>query len=107
QDGQWRFPLEDTVSEKFKQAIIYFEDEYFFWHLGINPVSIGKALVQNVRAGKIKRGGSTLSMQVARLYRGNRPRTFPEKIIELFLTLKLELSLSKEAILNLYTAHAP
>lgn len=106
-DGQWRFPLEDTVAEKFKQALLYFEDEYFYWHFGINPVSIGKALVQNVRAGKIKRGGSTISMQVSRLYRGNRPRTFTEKAIELFLTLKMELLLSKEEILNLYAAHAP
>lgn len=106
-DGQWRFPLEDTVAEKFKQALLYFEDEYFYWHLGVNPVSIGKALIQNVRAGKIKRGGSTISMQVSRLYRGNRPRTFTEKTIELFFTLKMELFLSKEEILNLYAAHAP
>ena len=107
QDGQWRFPLEDTVAEKFKHALLYFEDEYFHWHFGVNPVSVGKALIQNVRAGKIKRGGSTISMQVARLYRGNRPRTITEKLIELFLTLKMELLLSKEEILSLYAAHAP
>lgn len=106
-DGQWRFPLEDTIAEKFKQSILYFEDEYFYWHFGVNPISIGKAIVQNFRAGKIIRGGSTISMQVARLYRGNRPRRITEKVIEIFLTLKLELILSKEEILNLYAAHAP
>lgn len=107
QDGQWRFPPEDTVAEKFKQALVYFEDEYFYWHPGFNPVSIWKALIQNIRAGEIKRGGSTISMQVARLYRSNRPRTISEKAIELFLTLKMELFLSKEEILRLYAAHAP
>lgn len=106
-DGQWRFPPEDTVAEKFKKALLYFEDEYFYQHPGINPVSIWKALVQNARAGKIKRGGSTLSIQVARLSRSNQPRTFTEKLIELFLTLKMELLLSKEDILSLYAAHAP
>lgn len=106
-DGQWRFPQEDTVAEKFKKALLYFEDEYFYLHWGINPVSVWKALVQNLQAGKIKRGGSTISMQIARLSRGNQPRTFSEKLIELCLTLKMELLFSKEEILNMYAAHAP
>lgn len=106
-DGQWRFPPADEVPEKFKQALLYFEDEYFYQHPGINPVSIWKALWQNIQAGEIRRGGSTISMQVVRLSRNNPPRTIPEKLLEIFLTLKMELLLSKEEILSLYAAHAP
>src|SRR5690606_13675602 len=73
---------------------------------GINPVSMWKALVENVREGKIKRGGSTLSMQVVRLSRQNKARTVPEKILEVLVALKMELFLSKDEILNLYASHA-
>ena len=68
-DGQWRFPPSDSIPEKFKKAILTFEDRYFYWHPGINPVSIIRALILNIKAGEIVSGGSTISMQVARLAR--------------------------------------
>ena len=52
EDGQWRFPKSDSIPEKFRQCIIHFEDEYFYRHPGFNPISIAKALRENVRAGK-------------------------------------------------------
>ena len=54
-DGQWRFPQNDNVSEKFKQCIVEFEDAYFYKHPGFNPVSIVKALSENFKSKKVKR----------------------------------------------------
>jgi len=106
-DGQWRFPGFGQVPEKFEKSILTFEDRYFYFHPGINPVSIIRALISNMKAGEIVSGGSTLTMQVARISRGNRPRTYGEKIIEMLSALKLELFRSKEAILLMYTSNAP
>lgn len=107
EDGQWRFPPSDSVPVRFEKALLTFEDSYFYIHPGINPVSIFKAVLSNIRAGKTVRGGSTLTMQVARLSRGNRTRSYPEKIIEMFMALKLELFRSKKEILRMYAANAP
>ena len=106
-DGQWRFPQIDEVPVKFEEAILLFEDEYFYKHLGVNPFSLVKAFVANIKNGGIKRGGSTLTMQVVRLSRQNRGRTIFEKLKELFLATRLEFSLSKKEILTLYASHAP
>ena len=106
-DGQWRFPLIDSVPSKFEDCILYFEDEYFYWHPGINPVSVFKAFIQNIKAGDIVRGGSTITLQVIRLSREGKPRTIYEKLIEFVLALRLELRYSKEDILKLYSSHAP
>ncbi|UGU17607.1 penicillin-binding protein 1C [Sinomicrobium kalidii] len=106
-DGQWRFPETDSVPEKFEQCILYFEDAYFYSHPGFNPVSIGKALLRNVRAGRVVRGGSTLTQQVIRLSRKGKRRTYLEKVVEIVLATRLELRYSKAEILNLYASHAP
>jgi penicillin-binding protein 1C len=106
-DGQWRFPPSDSVPDKFKKAILTFEDRYFYWHPGINPVSITRAFILNIKAGRIVSGGSTITMQVARIARGNQPRTYPGKIIEMLSALKLELFSSKNRILRTYAANAP
>lgn len=106
-DGQWRFPKNDTVPEKFKICIINFEDEYFYKHPGFNPISIFKALKQNVSSGEIKRGGSTLTQQVIRLSRKGQSRTYLEKIKELILATRLELRHNKEDILAYYASYAP
>ena len=106
-DGQWRFPEIAVVPEKFEEAILLFEDEYFYQHLGVNPISLFKALVSNVKHGVVKRGGSTLTMQVVRLSRKNRGRTIFEKVKELFLATRLEVGYSKKEILKLYASHAP
>ncbi|MCX2680617.1 penicillin-binding protein 1C [Galbibacter sp. EGI 63066] len=106
-DEQWRFPVSDSVPEKFKQCILQFEDGYFYKHPGFNPVSIAKALYTNLKSGEIVRGGSTLTQQVIRLSRKGKKRTYFEKFIELTLATRLELRHSKDDILKLYTAHAP
>ncbi len=106
-DGQWRFPAQDSVPNKFKQCVVYFEDENFYYHPGFNPVSMYKAFVQNRKAGKVVRGGSTLTQQVIRLSRKNKKRTYFEKAIELILSTRLEFRCSKDGILDLYAAHAP
>ncbi len=106
-DGQWRFPASDSVPEKFSKAIVTFEDRYFYLHPGVNPVSIIRALTDNIKAGQIVSGGSTITMQVARLARGNRERTITSKLIETLSALKLELFRSKKAILAMYVSNAP
>lgn len=106
-DGQWRFPESDSIPQKFKECIVYFEDEYFYQHFGINPVSIGKATLQNIKAGKVVRGGSTLTQQVIRLHRKDKSRSLSEKFIEFILATRLEFRHSKNKILNLYASHAP
>ncbi|WP_299223120.1 penicillin-binding protein 1C [uncultured Psychroserpens sp.] len=106
-DGQWRFPHNDSVPEKFKICIIQFEDEYFYKHPGFNPISILKALKENVSSGKVKRGGSTLTQQVIRLSRKGQSRTYLEKIKEIILATRLEVRDSKENILAYYSNNAP
>lgn len=106
-DGQWRFPAKDSIPDKFKKCIVYFEDEHFYQHFGFNPVAMVKAIKENSKAGKVVRGGSTLTQQVVRLSRKNKKRTYFEKIIEMILATRLEFRHSKEKILELYAAHAP
>ena len=106
EDGQWRFPPGDSVPWKFKKSLLMFEDEYFYYHPGINPVSLGRALFHNFRSGKVVSGGSTLSMQVIRLAKP-APRNLFHKIKEMYLAVGLELSLSKDSILALYVSEAP
>lgn len=106
-DGQWRFPLHNDVPVKFKKSIVAYEDEYFFKHFGFNPFAMFNAYRQNKKQGKIVRGGSTLTQQVIRLHRKNKPRTYKEKLIELVLATRLEFRYSKDKILALYAAHAP
>jgi penicillin-binding protein 1C len=107
EDGQWRFPSFDQIPYKFEKSLLTFEDRYFYYHPGINPVSVIRALISNIKAGKIKSGGSTITMQVARISRGNRSRTYREKLVEMLGAVKLELLRSKKTILLMYAANAP
>lgn len=106
-DGQWRFPQSDTVPQKFIDALITFEDKRFYSHPGVDVLALSRAIEQNVRAGKIVSGGSTITMQVIRLSRKKHSRTFYEKFKESILATRLELRYSKDEILSLYAAHAP
>ena len=107
EDGQWRFSDFDHVPKKFEISLLAFEDRYFYYHPGINPVSIVRALVHNLKAREIVSGGSTITMQVARISRGSKPRTYSEKFIEMLAAIKLEIFRSKKEILLMYTANAP
>lgn len=106
-DEQWRFPQCDSVPERFEKALLLFEDQYFYFHPGVNPGAILRALLQNLRSGEIVSGGSTITMQVVRISRGGKARTIFEKLIESVLALRLELSLSKQEILKIYASNAP
>ena len=105
-DGQWRFPPCDTVPRKFVRCLLAFEDRHFYYHPGVNPLSMARAAWQNIQQGRIVSGGSTLTMQTIRISR-NRPRTFAEKVVEMILATRLELRYSKDEILALYASHAP
>lgn len=106
-DEQWRLPAPDVLPPKYIQALITFEDRYFYEHPGVNPVSIARALISNVRNGRVVSGASTISMQVARLARKNPPRTYFNKLRELLLVFQIESRYSKDEILKLYATHAP
>ncbi|WEK21504.1 MAG: penicillin-binding protein 1C [Candidatus Pedobacter colombiensis] len=105
-DGQWRFPVADTVPPKFAQCIVAFEDKRFYQHPGIDLLAISRAMRQNIKAKSVVSGGSTLTMQVIRLSR-RESRSIGQKLIEMLLALRLEISHSKQDILNLYAANAP
>ena len=105
-DGQWRFPEPDSVPETIAKCIRYFEDRYFYQHPGVNPLAIGRATIQNIREGKVVSGASTLTMQIARMMRGEN-RTVWQKIVEMGIALKLELKYSKDELMTKYLSMAP
>ncbi len=106
-DGQWRFPESDSLSERFVTSLVEYEDHRFYNHVGVDIWALGRAVRDNVSQWKVVSGGSTLTMQLARIARGNRPRTIYNKVVEMSWALYLELRYSKERILSLYAAHAP
>lgn len=106
-DGQWRFSATEKVPAKFKTCLIQFEDRNFQGHWGISFRGIGRAIVQNVKHKRVVSGGSTLTMQLARIMRNNPPRGVGEKIIEMILATRMEIRFSKQEILRYYTSHAP
>ncbi len=106
-DGQWRFPEQDVLPAQYVACVVAFEDKRFWWHPGVDPLSLARSLRQNLRHRRVVSGGSTLTMQVIRLARGKPPRTVWEKIREVCMATRLELTYSKREILALYAAHAP
>ncbi|WP_157271032.1 penicillin-binding protein 1C, partial [Azohydromonas aeria] len=110
-DGVWRQPVTpDEVSPLYLQALLGFEDRWFHWHPGVNPFALARAAGQWLRHGRIVSGGSTLTMQVARLIeppsaRGSR--SLRAKLRQVARALQLELRLSKREILTLYLNRAP
>jgi penicillin-binding protein 1C len=110
-DGQWRFPARAQVPEKFRRALLMFEDKRFEEHLGVDPLAVARAARLNLQRGRIVSGASTITMQVARLSRASSgagaERGWRSKAMEALLALRLEMSCDKERILALYAAHAP
>ncbi len=106
-DGQWRFPYDENVPDKFAKALVQFEDRSFYYHPGVNLQSLARAFWQNIKGGRRISGGSTITMQVMRLARKNRSRSYWNKLIETILAARLEVSYSKKQILALYASNAP
>lgn len=106
-DQAWRFPVAlDEVAPVFLDAVLASEDRHFFHHPGINPISLLQAAVADLRAGAVVRGGSTITMQVARLAEP-KPRTLVSKVVECFRALQLESRFTKREILGFYVNMAP
>jgi penicillin-binding protein 1C len=106
-DDKWRMRTElEEVSPELINAIIEKEDSWFYWHFGINPVSIIRAFYQNITTGETQLGASTITMQVARMLEPKR-RTYINKLGEMFRAIQLEIKYSKEEILELYLSLLP
>ena len=84
------------------QALIASEDTRFFSHLGIDPLRIPRAFIENLKAGRIVQGASTLTQQTARLFLLNREKQIIRKLKEMLLAFRMELKFSKQEILSLY-----
>ncbi|MCP4520289.1 MAG: penicillin-binding protein 1C [Cytophagales bacterium] len=106
-DGQWRFPHNKKVPEKFKQAIIAFEDQNFEKHWGVDITGVIRAFYLNIKHQKVVSGGSTIDMQVIRLARKGQGRTFFEKAIEIIWATRLNTKYNKDKILAFYSSNAP
>lgn len=106
-DGQWRMPESDSIPQRFERCLIEFEDRRFHKHWGIRLPSMLRAARQNIAAGRTVSGGSTITMQVARMALARRDRSVWSKLLEIGLALRLELRLTKDEILKLHASHAP
>jgi penicillin-binding protein 1C len=106
-NGVWRYPVQtNEVSPYYLDALLTYEDRWFFQHPGVNPLALARATWQNLTGARVVSGGSTLSMQVARLL-DPHSRTFQGKLRQLWRTAQLEWHLSKDEILTLYLNRAP
>ncbi|MCF5664473.1 peptidoglycan glycosyltransferase PbpC [Pseudomonas marginalis] len=106
-NGVWRYPVQTReVSPYYLEALLTYEDRWFYQHPGVNPLALVRATWQNLTGTRVVSGGSTLSMQVARLL-DPHSRTFHGKLRQLWRTAQLEWHLSKAEILNLYLNRAP
>ncbi|AAY39417.1 peptidoglycan glycosyltransferase PbpC [Pseudomonas syringae] len=106
-NGVWRYPVSNAqVSPYYLEALLTYEDRWFYSHPGVNPLALLRATWQNLSGARVVSGGSTLSMQVARLL-DPHSRTLSGKFRQLWRTLQLEWHLSKDQILSLYLNRAP
>jgi penicillin-binding protein 1C len=111
-DGIWRYPAKlSDVSPYYAQTLMHYEDGWFYWHPGVNPLALARAAWQWMAHGRIVSGGSTLTMQVARLLdpalAGRPSRSMAAKARQAWRALQLEMHYSKGEIPALYLSHAP
>ena len=103
----WRYPVQlEEVSPRYLEALLTYEDRFFYRHPGVNPAALARAAWQWLKSGRVISGGSTLTMQTARLLEPI-PRTPAGKLQQILRALQLELRYSKDAILTCYINHAP
>ncbi|MGE0338477.1 MAG: penicillin-binding protein 1C [Xanthobacteraceae bacterium] len=107
-DGRWRLAAKpEQVDRRYLEMLIAYEDRRFYDHIGTDPLAMLRAVYQLVTNGEIVSGGSTLSMQVARLIEPRKHRTVFAKLAEIVRAMQLEARLSKQEILELYLTLAP
>ena len=106
-DSKWRMKSSiDEVTPDLLTAIIEKEDKWFYWHFGINPIAVTRALLQNVSSGTRVSGASTITMQLARMLEPSS-RTYGKKFLEMLRAFQLELHYSKQEILEMYLSLLP
>lgn len=107
-DGRWRLALQpDQVDADFRAMLLAYEDRRFFRHAGVDPLALLRAAGQALWHGRIVSGGSTLTMQVARLLEETGTGAWPGKLRQMRVAMALERRLSKDQILGLYLTLAP
>ncbi len=105
--GVWRYPITlKQVSPLYLQALINYEDRYYYQHFGVNPLAMVRALGQWIKNGKIISGASTLTMQVARILKPHK-KSLSGKLVQMFMALQLEWHYNKQEILSYYINYAP
>ncbi len=105
--GVWRYPVElSEVSPLYLEALINYEDRYYYQHFGVNPLAVGRAFWQWIWYGELVSGASTLTMQVSRILKPHK-KTLTGKLGQMFRALQLEWHYSKEEILSYYVNYAP
>jgi penicillin-binding protein 1C len=108
-DGRWRLPVDakTAVDPGYLKLLLAFEDRRFRNHRGVDPLALGRAAFQLVTRGHIVSGGSTITMQLARLMEPRRERSVYAKLRQIVRALEIERQLTKDQILDLYLALAP
>jgi penicillin-binding protein 1C len=108
-DGRWRLPVDakTAVDPGYLKLLLAYEDRRFREHGGIDPLALGRAALQLVTRGHIVSGGSTITMQLARLMEPRRERSVYAKLRQMVRAVQIERQLSKDQILDLYLAMAP
>ena len=108
-DGRWRLPVDagTDVDPGYLNLLLGYEDQRFYSHSGVDPFALGRAVLQLVTRGHIVSGGSTITMQLARLIEPRRRRSIYAKLHQVVRAFQLEHQLSKDEILNLYLTLAP
>ncbi|GAA0197129.1 peptidoglycan glycosyltransferase PbpC [Kangiella japonica] len=107
EQGVWRYPVTiDEVSPLYLEALINYEDQYFYSHPGVNPFALTRAVGQAIYHGEVVSGASTLTMQVARILEPHK-KSVSGKLQQMFRALQLEWHYSKDEILTYYLNYAP
>jgi penicillin-binding protein 1C len=108
-DGRWRLPVDAKtgIDPGYLKLLLTYEDRRFREHGGVDPLALGRAALQLVTNGHIVSGGSTITMQLARLMEPRRERSLSAKLRQIVRAVEIERQLSKDQILDLYLALAP
>jgi penicillin-binding protein 1C len=108
-DGRWRLPVDakTSVDPTYLKLLLGYEDRRFYSHAGVDPLALGRAAFQLVTRGHIVSGGSTITMQLARLMEPRQERSLYAKLRQMVRAVEIERQLTKDQILDLYLTLAP
>jgi penicillin-binding protein 1C len=108
-DGRWRLPanVRTGVDPGYLKLLLAYEDRRFYAHFGVDPLALGRAALQLLTRGHIVSGGSTITMQLARLMEPRRERSVQAKLHQMVRAVQIERRFNKDQILDLYLALAP